>query len=339
MLVLVMQIRIQFPSTCAAWICALSLHAAFAQSPGTSVDIQTSAATPQEKQQIVKEVLRLRDDGKIISKDEIMRQLEDPKPEPVRLLEPRTEDLTTAEIVSRARAANLRVGYVYLCPRCDDWHVNLAGGYAISEDVIVTCGHVVNTRTKMREGYLVALDEQGRVAGAEAILAWNADMDVAIVKVSGAKFTPVALNRNVTQGDPAYCFSHPLNQRGYFSTGNISRFYWNNSYAGEDKESMDALLHLRADFSNQWAPGSSGSPLLDRAGNVIAHVSTISGLGRGKNQPPLLTLGTGIPAQCVQRLVDAIQDPDEIKRLASYQKSKEQEASDKHAKESGEPVD
>lgn len=309
-----------------AWICALCIHTGFAQSPGTPIDIQGAAVTGEERQRLVDEVLRLRDEGKIVSHEEIMRQLDEPEPEPVSLPAPSTKVLPTAGIAARARAANLRVGYVYLCQRCDEWHLNLAGGYAITEDVIVTCEHLVNTSRSMREGYLVAMDQDGRVAAAVAILARSAAMDTAVVKMAGAKFTPVPLNRNVTQGDPAYCFSHPLRQRGYFSAGIINRFYWNSKYNGEDRESIDALRHLRADFSNDWAPGSSGSPLLDRAGNVVAHVSTISTLSRGRNSPVLLTVRTGIPAQSVERLVEVMRDPDEIKRLALLDASPEEAA-------------
>jgi len=313
-------------SACFAWICALSIQTAFAQSPDTPVEVQGANVTEDEKEQITRVVMQLRDDGKIIGHEEIKRQLQNPKPELVTLPSPRTMKLATEELAVQARMTNLRVGYAYLCPRCDDWHVTFAGGYAIAEDVIVTCEHVVNTQTKMREGYLMAMDHAGGVAAATAILAGSAAMDAAVVKVTGAKFTPTPLNHNIAQGAAAYCYSNPLRQRGYFSTGIINRFYWNNKYNGEDQCSLDALRHLRADFSTQWAPGSSGSPLLDQAGNVIAHVSTIASLGRGKDKPALLTMRTGIPAQSVARLVEAMSDPAEISRLAILDAPKEQKA-------------
>jgi S1-C subfamily serine protease len=299
-----------------ATICALSIPAAVAQSPGTPVELQSANLTKEEQQVIVDAVLLLRDEGKIIDREEIGRQLETPQPETVNLASRRTGALSSGELAVLARATSLRVGYMYLCPRCDDWHVNLAGGYAVADDIIVTCDHVVETRTRMREGYLVAMDHDGRVAAASAILARSKAMDAAVVKVAGAKFTPVALNQDVAQGAPAFCFSHPLRQRGYFSTGIVNRFYWNGKYKGEEQCSLDALRHLRVDFSTEWAPGSSGAPLLDRAGNVIAHVSTIANLGRAKNSPPLLTMRTGIPAKAVESLIAAMKDPVEIKRIA-----------------------
>ncbi len=319
------------------WICTLSISTVVAQRPGTPVEIQSANVTKEERQHMVEAVQRLRDEGKIIGRDGIARQMKEPVPQVVSQAPVRSKQLSTEELAGLARATSLRVGYVYLCPRCDDWHVNLAGGYAVADDIIVTCDHVVDSQTRMREGYLVAMDHEGRVAAASAVLARSKAMDTAVVKVSGAKFTPLALNRDVAQGASAFCFSHPLRQRGYFSTGIVNRFYWNGKYQGEDHGTLDALRHLRMDFSNQWAPGSSGAPLLDQAGNVIGHVSTIASLGRGKNAPPLLTVRTGIPAQSVERLIAAMKDPGEIKRLATLDADKPADADtkveDKVAKE------
>jgi hypothetical protein len=56
---------------------------------------------------------------------------------------------------------------------------------------------------------------------------------------------------------------------------------------------------------------------LDSAGNIIGHVSTISGLSSGRNRPPLLMLRTGIPALAVQQLAKTTANPAEIKRIAN----------------------
>jgi S1-C subfamily serine protease len=200
---------------------------------------------------------------------------------------------------------------------CDEWHLSLAGGYAIAENTIATCDHVIATKTKMRDGFLVAVDHQGNVACGTAILARSAAMDAAIIKVAGAEFTPVPLNSDVKQGAASYCFSQPLRQQGYFSAGIVNRFFREKDSGAEAPDSIDALRHLRVNFSNEWAPGSSGSPLLDSAGNIIGHVSTISGLSSGKNRPPLLMLRTGIPALAVQQLAKTTANPAEIKRIAN----------------------
>ncbi len=245
----------------------------------------------------------------------------EPLPENIKLPPALTKEMSTEDIAEHARKFNLRVGYCYKCMNCDDWHINLAGGYAIAPNVIATCDHVLATKTKMRDGFIVAFDHEGNVACGVAVLARNAAMDAAIIKIAGAEFSPVPLNSDVKQGSASYCFSYPLRQEGYFSTGVINRFYWDNSYTGQDKKSIDALCHLRINYSNDWAPGSSGSPLFDSAGNVTGHVSTIAGLGSRKGQSAMLTLHTGIPVRSVQQLAATMQNPEEIKRLANMEPS------------------
>ncbi len=280
------------------------------QSADTPIYRQGANGRKDENKRIIEQMLRLREEGTLISKQEIDKQTLEPQPQAVELQSVRKQEISTEEVTAVARTSNLRVGYCYKCIRCDDWHLNLAGGYAIAENVIVTCDHVLKTKTKMRDGYLVAVDHDGNVAGAVAILARNETMDAAVLKVTGAKFTPVPLNQNVRQGAASYCFSHPLHQEGYFSSGIVNRFFWNDSYRDEKEGTLDALRHLRVNFSNDWAPGSSGSPLFDQAGNVVGHVSTISGLSHGNEKAPMITLHTGTPARSVEALVQAMQKPD-----------------------------
>lgn len=299
-----------------------------AQHPESPIFEQRGSAIREARQEIIQKALRLREALPAIDKVEIDRQLITPVPEPIQLPAPHTSVMSPEAIATHARENNLRVGYCYKCMECDDWHLNLAGGYAIADDVIVTCDHVMMNQTKMRDGFLVVADHEGNVAIAVAVLARSGAMDAAIVKVAGAKFTPVPLGTQAMQGTQAYCFSYPLRQEGYFSTGIVNRFFWNEKYSGETPESLDAMVHLRVNFSTDWAPGSSGSPVFDSAGNVMGHVSTIAGLGKGKNQPPLLTLRTGIPALAVQTLAENLPNPGEIQRMAEMGAEKPEVSAD-----------
>ncbi len=288
-----------------------------AQHPETPIFDQRGSAIQDARKAIIEKAVRLRGQVPAIDKQEIDRQLLAPAAEPIELPAPRTETMTPEEIAIHARRSNLRVGYCYLCMDCDDWHLSFAGGYAIAENVIVTCDHVMVNETEMRDGFLVVADSEGNVAIAVAVLARSAAMDAAIIKVAGAEFPPVPLNPSPKQGAAAFCFSYPLRQEGFFSAGIVNRFFWNDKYRGEDPDSLDALIHLRGNFSTDWAPGSSGSPLFDSAGNVIGHVSTIAGLSGRRNLPSLLTLRTGIPARAVQTLAENLKHPDEILRVAT----------------------
>lgn len=288
-----------------------------AQSPDTPIFGQNAPSIEQENKEIIEKALRVLEEVKGLPKDQIDLQLLEPAPTPFKLLPPRTAPMSSEDIAEHARAINLRVGYLYKCLKCDHWHVNLAGGYAIAEDVIVTCDHVLASKTKMREGYLIAVDQDGNVACATAVLARSAVLDAAVVKVAGAKFIPVPLNSEVRQGAASYSFSRPLQQGGYFTSGIVNRFFWDSAYTGGDPNSLDGQLHLRVNFSNEWAPGSSGSPLFDQAGNAIAHVSMIAGLGSGKNTPAVMMMRIAIPAKPIQRLISSLDQPGEIKRIAN----------------------
>jgi hypothetical protein len=289
----------------------------FGQSVETPIYEQAPSAIKESQEKNIQKALLLRGKVSAISKEEIDKQIINPLPEPVKLAPVLTQQMTTEQIAAHARKSNLRVGYCYKCMHCDHWHLNLAGGYAIAPNVIVTCQHVLSSKTQMKDGFLVVYDHEGNIACGVAVLAQNPVMDTAIIKVAGANFNPVPLNSNVKQGSASYCFSYPLRQQGYFSTGVINRFLWDDTYNGEDKQSIDGLAHLRINYSNDWAPGSSGSPLFDAAGNVTGHVSTIYGLAGGKDKQVYLTLHEGIAARIVERLVETLKSPEEIKRLAN----------------------
>jgi hypothetical protein len=179
--------------------------------------------------------------------------------------------LPAREICVAARRSHLRIGWSYLCPKCGKWHVNLAGGYWLTADgAAVTCFHVVESGHDLKEGCLVALDEAGKVLPVVEVLAAKQESDACIVRVAGEEPTPLALNTNIYPGDTVYCYSDPVEHRDYFSAGIVNRFY----------------RPTRINVSTDWAPGSSGSAILDECGNVIGHVSTISAFTDEANPKP-----------------------------------------------------
>ena len=72
-------------------------------------------------------------------------------------------------------------------------------------------------------------------------------------------------------------------------------------------------------FSTDWAPGSSGSAVVDQCGNVLGHVSQISGLSKDRNTSAFVTLHTGIPALGVLMLAQACQNPEDIAQLCALE--------------------
>jgi hypothetical protein len=283
-----------------------------AQAP--EVPIETQHALLQDEA-ILAKAAKLKEAGQLIDTKQVAEQVKKPQPVAITLPEPSTKPLRGREIAAKARKAYLRLGWYYICPRCEKWHLQFAGAYAISEDAIVTCHHCVVPKIDMREGYLIAVDHAGNVYPVTAVLARSQTLDAAILRVGGAKFDPLALQDNVAPGDAAYCFSEPLGQLGYFSTGIVNRFFWQRSEQGAPG-SLDELKSLRVNVSTDWAPGSSGAAVLDECGNAIGHVATISPMsegGRSGGKTPassskgpgnavLITLHEAIPARSIRAL-------------------------------------
>lgn len=193
-----------------------------------------------------------------------------------------TRVLTPRERWQRARLSHIRVGAFYLCSKCERWHLDLAGGYAITADgAVATCAHVIAPPENMKEGWLVAATEDDELIPVTEVLACNVGTDSAIVRVKSPKpLTPVPLSLDVSPGDQVWCFSDPNGKRGYFSDGIVSRFVKRpfiskKEAAGKLPEGGVLPRPVWLETTTEWAPGSSGSAVIDQFGNCVGHVSEI----------------------------------------------------------------
>jgi hypothetical protein len=267
-------------------VLALGLQAPtlFAQADGVAIEPwQLSPMDPLWVDQAEK----LRVEGKLLNDKLVAAALSEPANEKVELLAPRTEPQDPKWVAQHARKAVVRIGWYFLCPNCDKWHLNFAGGYAVNhEGAVATCFHCIepNSRT-MREGYLIAIDSEQNVCPVTAVLRADKAMDAAIVRVEGLKSEPLSLNDQISPGDAAYLLSDPLGISGYFSSGMVNRFFWLPGKNAGDPKSLDGARALRVNVSTDWAPGSSGSPVLDQYGNVIGHVAVIHSLSSNNRGP------------------------------------------------------
>jgi hypothetical protein len=112
------------------------------------------------------------------------------------------------------------------------------------------------------------------------VLACNAGTDCAIIRVKSDKpLTPLPLGFDVSPGDPVWCFSDPSGKRGYFSEGIVSRFvkrpFMRKKEAEKLPEGVEMPTPVWLETTTDWAPGSSGSALIDQFGNCVGHVSEI----------------------------------------------------------------
>lgn len=269
----------------------------FAQAPGVPIIRETRSAPPE----LIEAAKKLRDDGKLMPMSTAQQQLARTSCQLV-LPAASSRVLSGGEIWQRARAAHIRVGYLYLCSKCDRQHLNLAGGYAITADgVIATCFHVIEPKD-MKEGHLVAATESGALMPVLEVLAGNRANDVAIVRVQAEKpLVPLSLNPNMRPGDEAWCYSDPFGRSSYFSKGIVNRFFEHTMTGG--------VISIRMNVSTDWAPGSSGSAVVDSFGNAIGHVSEISAQGSGST-PSSATPGANKASQTYIIFHDAVRAAD-----------------------------
>jgi Trypsin-like peptidase domain len=265
---------------------------------------------------MLKVAAEMRDAGKLLTSEVLLPQLKNPKCK-LALPPVRTQKLAGREIWAAARRSYLRVGWYYQCSKCDRWHLDLAGGYAITADgAVATCYHVAETPAKFVRGHMVAATDDGRVFPVIAIIAANAKSDACIIRVkSDIPLTPMPLSDAAYPGDTVYCFSDPMGFRGYFSQGMVNRYYRESPRKGNSKNSGKSELQpLSLNVSTDWAPGSSGAAIIDECGNAIGHVARIMPLeesprkksadGTREDTGTLMVLHNAVPAQEVLALIE-----------------------------------
>ena len=256
-------------------IAAAGCLPAEAQAPGVPLCTQAGQES-QYKARLLNAAKDVYTKGAALKMDQVRKQLTRASCQLV-LPATSTTRLSARQICVAARRSHLRVGWSYLCNKCGNWHLSLSGGYALtSSGAVATCFHVVTPGQGMREGCLVAVDDEETVLPVIEVLAANHDTDACIVRVPGGRLRPLPLNTNVYPGDAAYCYSDPAQHRDYFSSGIVNRFYQLSVPRPTGARSSSGGTLTRLNVSTDWAPGSSGSAVLDDCGNAIGHVLSIS---------------------------------------------------------------
>jgi hypothetical protein len=234
-----------------------------AQAPGVIVHEDSAY-----KARILKAARALHEKGSLVPMETLQPQLTRSRCD-VRFGAPKTRILRAEEVYDQARNATLSIGKFYRCMKCDKWHTQLAGGYAVTVDgVAATCFHVLESDEEMRDAALIAADAEGNVYPVLEVLAANRGADVVLLRTAASGCRPLALNEGVRPGDRAFCLSNPKELQGFFSLGHVSRFY--RHHTGPKQSGGAVFLHVTTD----WAAGSSGAAVLDEYGNAIGHVAS-----------------------------------------------------------------
>jgi hypothetical protein len=289
----------------AACLVALSRSILEAENDPASTAATDSALTATEaKDAIIRSAQTLWEGGSLPDARTFEAWLNKPSGATLNLLEPSSEEMGTRALAKRAAAAHLRIGWVFQCNKCSHWHANLGGAYAISKSAVATARHVLQKPDRMKSdaGYPIAVRGDHEILIISGILAADAVSDAAIVRLDAEDLEPIPLSRAAQVGDLAYCLSEPGGGRPYFSAGMVNRFTKDPDAKTADPRS------LRINVSTDWAPGSSGSAVLDAFGNAIGHVGSITSLNGERKGTEAAThymaVHWAIPAAQVLHLVD-----------------------------------
>lgn len=140
-------------------------------------------------------------------------------------------------------------------------------GFVCSGGRIATCLHCV-----AGEGQIVVTRPDGYHAVVESVAWWDPQHDLALLNLtqqSPAADEPIAAIRKTQKhpaiGSPIFVIGDPFGLTHCFTTGLLSNVFWKDGVPSQYVISAPAAV------------GSSGSPVFDEAGNVIAVVT--SGIG------------------------------------------------------------
>lgn len=180
------------------------------------------------------------------------------------------EKLAPEQIYAKARPSVVVVGATTWCSAHRDWHTSCATGFVVHADgAIVTNHHVVTAFREMSAAGVMT--EDGRVFPIQAVLAADAEDDVAVLKIDAAGLTPLPLASRAPVGANIYCLSHPAlecdgSQNGFFA-------FTPGMVCGKfrlrlGRPAQRNVLAITADY----ARGSSGGPVLNESGAVVGVV-------------------------------------------------------------------
>ncbi len=232
--------------------------------------------------------------GKLKSLDSLRGQVH-PGSFPLKMPSLFRQKLAAPDLCDRLRQSTLAVGSYYKCPDCGEWHFNSSAGFAVGEGgVISTCCHVVTTVDEgVKESYLVAADDTGRVFPVQSVLAADKESDTCLVKIDAPGLKPLPLRTGVRAGERVYCLSHPGGYFFMFTQGMVSRVNLKRNEMLDEHGHTNGLSTRPILFLNvtaEFAPGSSGAPMVDEAGNVVGQVASIADAGEPEigstNGPP-----------------------------------------------------
>ncbi len=209
---------------------------------------------------------------------------------------PGQEKLNVEEVAARARAGTLVVAYLHLCKNCPNYHIVAGAGLALTADgVIATCHHLVDDKDARQ---FVVMAGDGRCFPVREVLASSATNDVVLLRLEmgGSRLTPLPLEDAAPVGSRVFVLGHPESHYYTFTEGIVARHF-----TGQAETGAAEMMSITAEF----APGSSGCPILNERGNVVGMADNIvrAGFDSKKAQGASIVFKHCRPSSAIRALV------------------------------------
>ena len=245
---------------------------------------------------LLQAAVRLHEDGKATPMATLREQL---SRKTCRLALPPGADRPVAspDLYRRARDSVLMIGRLYKCDKCEHWHLGMAAGFVLTASgAVATNYHVVD---KADSAALVVMAGDGRVLPVREVLAADKVNDVAILQLDGQGPAPLPLGPEAPVGTAARVISHPERHFYMMTEGIVARYFTARAIDSHGP---------RVAITAEYAKGSSGAPVFDDCGRVIALVESTHSIyydkdEDGKEQHLQMVLRQCIPVRCLRALV------------------------------------
>jgi len=274
---------------------ALATEAAFGASPRFVIDDDAYC------DKVADTCSKLLRQGKLKSLPALRRQVHT-KGFALKPAAPSQQKLSPPDLYDRLRESTLAVGSYYKCPDCGEWHFNGSAGFVVRQDGIVcTCCHVVVEEDEdVKESFLVAADANGRVFPVESVLAADTESDSCFIQVAGSDMKALPMRESVRAGERVYCLSHPGGYYFMFTEGIVARLNRKRNEVYDENGQTNGLMTRPILFLNitaEFAPGSSGAPIVDEAANVVGQVASIADAGEPADETHNLPASPSVPVR------------------------------------------
>lgn len=224
----------------------------------------------------------------------------------LKLPQPGTDALTPQELYKKRLNSALIFGKMYVCDRCPELHISLiATASPITEDGVCFVNYhmvhpIVSGDPHLCKGdsvYFLA-DRDGQCYPLVEVMSYSRDDDAAVIRVDtrGNKLDAIPLGTPAETGQHINLISHPKQMFYMYTQGYVTR---NIVYNFPDYPILD-LMEISADF----AEGSSGGPIMDDYGNLVAMVKGTNYIyydEERRNQQ--MVLKVTVPVKALRRLL------------------------------------